>query len=351
MLNSKQVYKWAAKEHSMRISKRIVTVGLIGLACLILIALSLLGWQSLFGPKTRPLTDREFDRTAARRERGQYLVETVAHCAYCHSELDWGAPGAPPRRGKEMGGRTWALQGMPWLVSPNLTPDSETGAGKWTDDMLARSIREGIGHEGRTLFTTMPYQYFRNMSDEDLASVITYIRSINPVHNILPKTKIPFPTNFLILSVPKPITHPVSMPDISTPIMRGEYLIKIGTCGACHTVQNNGQPIKGLEFAGGFVFQTPLGTLASPNITPDPSGISNYDEAMFLRVMHTGQVGARKLNPEMPWGYFRNMSDEDLRAIFAYLRTLKPIKHAVDNTEPPTYCRICRQMHGLGNRN
>lgn len=335
----------------MRVWKRIVITGLVALACLVLIALSLLGWQPLFGPKTRPLIDRVFDQTDARRERGQYLVEAVAHCTYCHSELDWSAPGAPPQPGKEMGGRVWTLQGMPWLVSPNVTPDLERGAVNWTDDMLARSIREGIGHDGRALFTTMPYQYFRYMSDEDLASVITYIRSIKPVHNDLPKTEIPFPTNRLILSAPEPITNPVSAPDTSNPVLLGSYLARISTCGACHTIQKDGQAVKELEFAGGFVFQTPLGVLASPNITPDPSGIFYYDEAVFLRAIRTGHVGARKLNPEMPWGYFRNMRDEDIRAVYAYLRTLPPIKHAVDNTEPPTYCRLCRQRHGLGDRN
>jgi hypothetical protein len=53
----------------------------------------------------------------------------------------------------------------------------------------------------------------------------------------------------------------------------------------------------------------------------------------------------------MPWSYFRNLTDDDLKAIFAYLRTLKPVKHRVDNTEPPTYCRLCRKKHGLGNLN
>lgn len=335
----------------MRIWKRIIVVSLIILACLGLVVLSLFGWQPLWGAKTRPLTDRKFDRTAARRERGRYLVEAVAHCPYCHSELDWSAAGAPPQLGKEMAGRIWKLQGMPWLVSPNLTPDLETGAASWSDDMLARSIREGIGHDGRALFTAMPYQYYRYMSDEDLASVVTYIRSIKPVHNILPKTEIPFPSNRLILHAPEPVTDSVPAPDISNPIMRGAYLVQIGTCGGCHTIQENGRATKDLEFAGGFIFQTPLGVLASANITPDPTGISYYDEALFISVLRTGHVGARKLNPEMPWGYFRNMSDEDLRAIYAYLRTLRPIKHAVDNTELPTYCRLCRQRHGLGDRN
>lgn len=91
--------------------------------------------------------------------------------------------------------------------------------------------------------------------------------------------------------------------------------------------------------------------MAGGNITPDPSGISYYDEALFVRVMRTGQVEARKLNSFMPWGYFRNMTDEDLKVIFAYLRTLKPAQHRVDNTEAPTYCKLCRQKHGYGDRN
>ena len=64
------------------------------------------------------------------------------------------------------------------IVAPNLTPDPETGAGNWTDDQLARAIREGIGHDGRALFPMMPYTHFREMSDEDLASVIVYLRSL-----------------------------------------------------------------------------------------------------------------------------------------------------------------------------
>jgi hypothetical protein len=67
--------------------------------------------------------------------------------------------------------------------------------------------------------------------------------------------------------------------------------------------------------------------------------------------MHTGQVKARPLNPIMPVSVFKGMSDDDLKAIFAYLRTLKPVKHRVDNSEPPTDCKLCRQKHGAGNLN
>jgi hypothetical protein len=86
----------------------------------------------------------------------------------------------------------------------------------------------------------------------------------------------------------------------------------------------------------------PWGRVASANITQDTSGISYYDEAPFIQTMRTGYVKARELNPIMPWWHFRNLADDDLKAMFAYLRTLKPVKHRVDNTEPPTFCKSCR---------
>lgn len=67
--------------------------------------------------------------------------------------------------------------------------------------------------------------------------------------------------------------------------------------------------------------------------------------------MRRGHVGARKLSPAMPWWVYRGMSDADLRAVFAYLRTVRPARHAVDNTEPPTPCKRCNRSHGGGERN
>jgi hypothetical protein len=93
----------------------------------------------------------------------------------------------------------------------------------------------------------------------------------------------------------------------------------------------------------------PWGNVASANITPDPSGISYYDEALFLEVMRTGQVKARKLSPIVPVMIYKNPSDDDLKAIFAFLRTVKPVKHRIDNTEPPIECKLCKQKHGAGN--
>ena len=100
----------------------------------------------------------------------------------------------------------------------------------------------------------------------------------------------------------------------------------------CHTPEDQmHRPARGMEFAGGKRVE---GFPArSANLTPDPSGISYYDEELFLRVMRTGRVGARALNPQMPWWVFRNMSDDDLKSIFAYLRTVKPIRNRIDNSE------------------
>lgn len=293
---------------------------------------------------------RRFEATPARIDRGRYIVEGVAHCFQCHSEVDWEQPGGQPKPGKKGAGIEFAKYGMPWLVAPNITPDIETGSGTWTDDQLARAIREGIGHDGRRLFPLMPYIYFRQMSDEDLASVIVYLRSIEPVRSALPTTNVPEP---LRASLPahQPIIEPVPAPDLSTPVARGKYLVTLGSCSSCHTPTKQGQPIAQLAFAGGMSFEGPWGEVSTANITPDPSGIGYYDEELFIKTLRTGHVGARQLSSIMPWGYFRNMTDEDLRAIFAYLRTLAPVRHRVDNTEAATACPVCGRQHGHGDMN
>lgn len=205
-----------------------------------------------------------------------------------------------PKPGQKGAGAVFAEDGMEWLVAPNITPDVETGAGSWTDEQLARAIREGIGHDGRRLFPVMPYENFRNMSDEDLASVITYIRSIEPVRNKLPKTQIPEPLK-AALPPHEPITSQVSAHHAYNQVARGRYMATLGNCVTCHTPMNEkGQPMMEMAFAGGFKLKGTWGEVYSANITPDPSGISYYDEALFIRTMRTGHVGARKLNYVMP---------------------------------------------------
>jgi mono/diheme cytochrome c family protein len=330
----------------------------IGITLLVIVLLAVgaisltIGWRPFIGPKARPLTGRKFEPSPARRARGQYLVENLG-CFDCHGEHDWKKHDAPLIPGTAGAGYAeFPMAGLPGrVVPPNITPDPETGAGNWTDDQLARAIREGIGHDGHALFPFMSYPDFRIMSDEDLASVIVYIRSIPPVHKALPQTAIIFPVKYLIRSLPQPVTELVPEPERSRRTEYGKYLVGIAGCTDCHTPQSKGQNLPGMNFAGGFVLEGPWGRIASANITPDASGISYYDEALFVQMMRTGYVKAREINQIMPWWHFRNLTDDDLNAMFAYLRTLKPVKHRVDNTDPPTLCKLCGSRHGLGDRN
>lgn len=332
--------------------KKTVALTVLALVGLVAGGITLtVGWRPLIGAKKRRLTDRKFESTPQRLAQGKYLVEGVMGCFGCHTDADWSKPGAPPTAGREGSGHVFSDQGLPWLVAPNITSDKETGAGNWSDDMLARAIREGIGHDGRALFPMMPYPQYRQMSDEDLASVIVYLRTTPAVKNQLAVTKLPFPLSFFIQNVPRPIDASVPAAEGSSPAARGAYLAHLGACSDCHTPQEKGEPLPGMEFAGGFLLHEPQGDVVSANITPSASGISYYNEAIFVQAMHTGKIGARQLGSSMPWYFYGKMTDEDLKAVFAFLQTLKPVDHRVDNLEAPSYCRLCRQRHGFGDRN
>ena len=320
---------------------------------LVVAAISLtIGWRPFIGPQARPLTSRQFERTPQRLERGKYLFTASTGCTGCHSLHDWNTHGGPVLAGGEGVGQVMWFTDLPGrIVAPNITPDPETGSGNWTDDQLARAIREGIGHDGRALFPLMPYEEFRHMSDEDLASIIVYVRSLTPVRHELPKTEIIFPVKYLIRNVPQPVTEPVSSPDRSDQVKWGQYLVTIASCTECHTPRVRGGVVSGMEYGGGFMLKGPWGASAGANITPDASGIGYYDENLFIQVMRTGYVKARKLNSIMPFEEFGKLTDDDLKAMFAYLRTLKPVKHRVDNSLPPIYCKLCRQTHGSGDQN
>jgi mono/diheme cytochrome c family protein len=312
-----------------------------------------IGWRPFIGPRARTTTARTFERTPERLARGKYLAESVSGCMFCHTPHDWSSRTSPLADGNLGAGEEIPLKGLPGrIVAPNLTPDMETGAGTWTDDQLARAIREGVGHDGRALFAMMPYEHFRTMSDEDLASVIVYLRALPPVKHAVPRTEMVFPVNYFMRNVPQPVTNPVPAPDLSTPLKRGTYLTNIAGCTECHTpMDDHGQRLAGLEWAGGFIVDGPGGRVASANLTSDPSGIPYYDEKLFLEVIRTGQVRARVLSPLMPFLFYRGMTDQDLSAIFAYVHQLPPIKHRVDNALPPTYCKVCKKKHGGGEQN
>ena len=300
-------------------------------------------------------------RTPERLARGSYLVNGLLWCQFCHSQEDLTQRPMRPVPGTEFGGQELPREefGFPAgtrFVAPNISSDPEYGAGRWKDSDFVRALRQGIGHDGRTLYPLMPYSRFRDLSDEDLASVIVYVRSMPPVHVQRPKSIIP--AEFWKGVDTYPMPGSIAPPDKSQRADYGKYLVMAARCDECHTPGYfDDGPLPGMNFAGGEPFDGPFGPhgsvvhIASLNITPDPSGISYFDEAMFIKTIRTGQAGSRELTTAMPWSVFRNLNDEDLAAIFAYLRTLPPVKHRVDNTEPPTYCKVCRNKHGFGNLN
>src|SRR5579872_1405211 len=190
--------------------KKIVAWSVTAIATVIAILITLtVGWRPLLGARARALTDRKFEPTPARLEHGKYLVESVLACLDCHSEVNHPQPGEAPLFTGKGGGRVMINEGNFILAAPNITPDATTGAGTWSDDQLARAIREGIGHDGRTLFPMMPYQDYRHLSDEDLAAVVVYLRSLEAVRSALPKPQIPFPLSRLIQSAPQPVLQNV----------------------------------------------------------------------------------------------------------------------------------------------
>lgn len=288
-----------------------------------------------------------------RVERGRYLANHVAICFYCHSDVDWAKPGNPARPDRLGAGSVpFSEASLPFLNAPNLTPDRDTGLGAWTDAEIGRALRRGTGRDGRRLFPAMPYFFLHDTSDADLAAIVAYLRTLAPVRNPVPPSAYPPPVLEMLKRLPELPERPVPEPDRTSPVQYGKYLATLAACADCHTpMKPDGSRIPGMALAGGQRLRGPWGDATSPNLTSDPSGIPHYTEELFLKVMRTGDVGGRRLNGLMPWGYYHGMTDADLKAIFAFLRTLPPTPHRVDNTTPPTPCARCGGTHGLGEFN
>src|SRR3979490_1929913 len=249
----------------MKVFWKFLSVGILVLVVLLAGAVSLtIGWRPFTGPRVGALTERKFDPTPERLARGRYLANAVTGWVFCHSTHDWQAPAATITEGGLGAGDVFPVEGLPGRVTaPNLTADPETGAGNWSDDQLGRAIREGIGHDGRALFPLMPYDNFRALPDEDLASLVVYLRSLPAVRNPLPNTEIIFPVKYLIRSVPEPFTVSVSAESFTDPVKRGEYLVHISSCSHCHTPQERGRRNPELDQAGGFEMKGPFGTVTT----------------------------------------------------------------------------------------
>jgi mono/diheme cytochrome c family protein len=340
----------------MAVRARSVVLGLVGLILLLVIGgLTLIGWEVVLGPKARAVSTTPFEVTEARLARGKYLAEGPAACFHCHSEHDFTNENYPVIEGKKGAGWVMPIPELNNIASRNITPDSETGIGLWSDDEVARAIREGVRRDRTALFPLMPYLAFASMDDEDVKAIVVYLRTIPAVRNVVPKRDLPGPLEYLVNTMPKPVTTPQPSHPASTAVERGKYLVNIAECVACHTAADDeGQFLPAMNYGGGGIFHDPgQGGKAvfSLNITPDPSGIAHYDESLFIETIRTGRVKGRTVNHIMPFENFKTITDADLSDMFAFLKTLAPVKHRVSNTDPPALCAVCGQAHGLGELN
>jgi hypothetical protein len=340
----------------MRIRVRAVMLGVLGLLVVLLVgAITAVGWQVVLGPRMRPVTNRHFEPSPVRLARGKYIVEGVAGCFHCHSGHDFSTLEYLTPDNQRGEGWTLPMPELGTVVAPNITPDPETGIGTWTDDEVARAIQEGVAKDGRALFPIMPWMNFRHMTDEDLASVIVYLRSIPPIKHVVPTTKLIFPLSLIVKTMPEPLTAPEPQRTRTTAAERGAYLVTLASCRDCHSTQDNrGKPLPGMDMAGGNLFHNPTDLsqhVFTANITMDPAGIAHYDEAFFVQTLQSGYLPGRPLSHIMPFEDYRNVTNNDLADMFAYLQTVPHVKHRVSNTDPPTTCPLDGQQHGLGNLN
>ncbi len=297
-------------------------------------------YLSLKPPNMAPPSGIKVEPTPERIARGEYLVNVTSSCGHCHSVTDATKFGEPVAAGGALKGHLVPKEmGLPGEFSvPNLTPDLETGIGRMTDGELIRGIREGIGADGRVLFPFMPYTEFKEMSDDDVQSVVAYLRSVPPVKNALPVSRIAFPVGLFIKSVPEPVRN-VPNPDRNDAVKYGKYLATISGCKFCHTPVVRGSPVAGREFSGGHEFGAGEYRAVSFNLTPHPeTGLGRWTEEQFLKKFYDykdyAANGPPPVKPEsftvMPWLNFTRLTPEDLKAIFAFLKTVPPIENAVE---------------------
>jgi mono/diheme cytochrome c family protein len=290
-------------------------------------------------PNVGDAPEMKIELTAERIERGRYLANHVTVCIDCHSARDWMRYSGPPIEGTlGKGGDVFDQKfGFPgFYTSKNITPAGLSG---WTDGEIYRAITAGVNKDGKALFPVMPYPYYGQMDEEDIKCIIAYIRTLKPIENTPAESKSDFPFSLIINTLPKKGV-PQPRPDVKDIIATGKYLINAANCVECHSqIDDKGQLIAGKEFGGGREFPLPEGTtLRSSNITSDDNaGIGGMTKDQFINMFRTrsdstlinSMLNPGDLNTIMPWGMYGGMTDQDLGAIYAYLKTVKPIKEKV----------------------
>jgi mono/diheme cytochrome c family protein len=251
-------------------------------------------------------------------KRGDYLVNGIMTCGNCHSPK--GPQGDIP--GKEFsGGLSW--DEPPFKVTaPNITPDKDTGIGKWSDADIKKVLRTGEMPNGVHVAMVMPTGFYHIMTEHDLNAVVAYLRTLKPISNKVadPIYKMPQVEHVL-----PGASRPFSESMMSDKVKKGFYLATIAHCMECHTPMDKGVRQWDTRLgAGGFDFPGPWGVSTSRNITSSKTkGLGAWSDDEIKRAITKGiaKDGSR-LKPPMGFHYYASVTDDDLDAVVAYLRTV-----------------------------
>jgi len=254
-------------------------------------------------------------------ERGKYLVEGILTCGNCHTPR--GPKGVLDTANRHAGGpQVWET--AEYRVRPsNITPDKDTGIGGWNAAQVKASIRDGKRPNGQQISPQMPYGFYKIFTPADLDAVVAYVQSIPPVSR---KVEAPvYKVKQMVVDIPPGAEKPMAESAMKDPAQRGFYLVTIGHCMECHTPLVNGhRDFRNALGAGGEKFEGPWGVSLSRNITPhQQNGIGAWSDAEIRQAITKGvRKDGSKLRPPMGYDWYATMTDADLSAIVAYLRTI-----------------------------
>ncbi|KAA9009273.1 c-type cytochrome [Histidinibacterium aquaticum] len=252
-------------------------------------------------------------------ERGRYLVEGPAGCGNCHTPL--GPEG--PLMDQALAGRLVEETPAFTAIADNITPGGAVA--DWSDAELARAIREGIRPDGSVIGPPMPIVLYRGLSDDDVMSMVMYLRTVPAVENDAGDSTYNMPLPPAYGPPIETVAHPQEGPTAEY----GEYLAgPVAHCMECHTTFGEMGPMFDTHWgAGGYEFHGPWGVSVASNLTTHPEdGLADWSDEDLAQMITQGvRPDGTPMMPPMPYGHFANMTDEDVQAVVAYLRTLPPL--------------------------
>lgn len=264
-------------------------------------------------PLTMPATPVERAPTAPPQVRANQLargdyVAAIAGCTTCHGHDLAGGAGVP-----------------------NITNDSATGIGTWSDDDIISAIRRGVRPDDSRLAPVMPYPFYSHMTDADAVALVTYMRAQTPIRKLVVRDE-------RLAIAPIDVAAPSGNVDrTDDAVSHGAYIAALMHCGACHTSR---EPSQNLSFAGGTQFVTPSGTtVVAANITSDrDTGIGAYDEADIIRAVREMKDPAGH-DLRAPMAMYKEawsrLADDDAHALAMFVQSVQPVRHPLTASRRP----------------